>query len=108
MNRPRDAAEILNRDFLDTRSRILDLAAALDRLDEASTRGSDSPDRRRDQLRRDLLARIRPQLERKTRPRSALALIVRASIVVLFVFAQARSNRLEFASHTLRIRSRYP
>jgi hypothetical protein len=60
MNRPRDAAEILNRDFLDTRSRILDLAAALDRLDEASTRGSDSPDRRRDQLRRAIEALLEP------------------------------------------------
>ena len=36
MSNARAAAEVLNRDFLEIRARILDLAAALDRVDRAS------------------------------------------------------------------------
>lgn len=48
MAKPRTQAEILDRDFLETRSRILDLAAALDRAQRAS---GAAPDPRFEQLR---------------------------------------------------------
>jgi len=46
------AAEILEREFLTTRSRLIDLAAALDRLDRAN--GSVADDPRMAQIRRSL------------------------------------------------------
>jgi hypothetical protein len=46
------AAEILEREFLTTRSRLIDLAAALDRLDRAE--GSLADDPRMDRIRRSL------------------------------------------------------
>jgi len=46
------AAEILEREFLTTRSRLIDLAAALDRLDRAN--GSVADDPRMGQIRRSL------------------------------------------------------
>jgi len=46
------AAEILDREFLTTRSRLIDLAAALDRLDQAN--GSVADDPRMAQIRRSL------------------------------------------------------
>jgi len=46
------AAEILEREFLTTRSRLIDLAAALDRLDRAN--GSVDDDPRMGQIRRSL------------------------------------------------------
>jgi len=46
------AAEILDREFLTTRSRLIDLAAALDRLDRAN--GSVADDPRMAQIRRSL------------------------------------------------------
>src|SRR5262245_2463128 len=60
VNPLRDAAEVLNRDFLDTRCRILDVAAALDRLDRARGRAGDPPDRRLAQLRQALEALLEP------------------------------------------------
>ena len=60
MNHVRDAAEVLNRDFLDTRCRILDVAAALDRLDRARGRAGEPPDRRLAQLRQALEALLEP------------------------------------------------
>ncbi len=61
MSSPRDVAEVLNRDFLDTRSRMLDLAAALDRLDRAPANAHDvPPDRRLAQLRQALEALLEP------------------------------------------------
>ena len=56
----RSKAEVLNRDFLDVRSRILDLAAALDRLDRAPRVARDSPDGRVAQLRQALEALLEP------------------------------------------------
>jgi hypothetical protein len=50
----------LNRDFLEVRSRILDLAAALDRLDRAPRAGAEPPDGRVAQLRQALEALIEP------------------------------------------------
>ncbi|QDV33742.1 hypothetical protein [Tautonia plasticadhaerens] len=60
MSRTRTAADVLERDFLEIRSRILDLAAALDRLDRAADRPGVEADPR--------LGRIRDALEllRKT------------------------------------------
>lgn len=50
MPRLRDEIEVLDHDFLEVRSRILDLAAALDRLDRAPGRPGLHPDRRLSQL----------------------------------------------------------
>ncbi len=61
MPTPRDALAILDRDFLETRSRILDLAAALDRLDRApNPAGEYPPDRRLAQLRQAIEALLEP------------------------------------------------
>ena len=58
----RDVTDVLNRDFLDTRSRILDVAAALDRLDRAATHPhhGEAPDRRLAQLRQAIEALLEP------------------------------------------------
>jgi hypothetical protein len=48
MAKQRTQAEILDRDFFETRCRILDLAAALDRAERAS---GENPDPRFEQLR---------------------------------------------------------
>jgi hypothetical protein len=60
----RDATEVLNRDFLETRSRILEIAAALDRLDRAPGRVGETPDRRVAQLRQALEALLEPGPDR--------------------------------------------
>lgn len=60
MTQPRDAADVLNRDFLESRSRILEVAAALDRLDRAPGRASDPPDHRLAQLRQAIKALLEP------------------------------------------------
>ena len=57
---PRDAATVLDQEFLETRSRILDLAAALDRLDRAPERPGHVPDRRLAQLRQAIEALREP------------------------------------------------
>ncbi len=56
----RSKADVLNRDFLEVRSRILDLAAALDRLDRAPRAGTETPDSRVAQLRQSLEALLEP------------------------------------------------
>jgi hypothetical protein len=57
----RDVAEVLNRDFLETRGKILELAAALDRIDRAPSRAVDRPpDRRLAQLRQAIEALLEP------------------------------------------------
>jgi hypothetical protein len=55
MPQSRPAQAVLDRDFLEIRARVLELAASLDRLDRAPDQPSGSPDRR--------LARIRSALE---------------------------------------------
>ena len=60
MTHVRDAAEVLNRDFLETRSRILEVAAALDRLDRAPVRVGETTDRRLAQLRQAIEALLEP------------------------------------------------
>ncbi len=56
----RDTLQVLDRDFLETRSRILEIAAALDRLDRAPGRAGDAPDRRVAQLRQAIEALLEP------------------------------------------------
>lgn len=56
----RSTIEVLDRDFLETRSRILELAAALDRLDRSSGRTKDAPDRRLNQVRQAIEALLEP------------------------------------------------
>ncbi|MDR3637382.1 MAG: hypothetical protein P4L84_26495 [Isosphaeraceae bacterium] len=60
MYRTRGAAEVLNRDFLETRSRILEIASALDRLDRAPGKAGEHPDRRVAQLRQAIEALLEP------------------------------------------------
>jgi hypothetical protein len=60
MPNPRDVAAVLDRDFLETRSRILDIAAALDRIDRAPEHHGHPPDRRLAQLRQALEALLEP------------------------------------------------
>jgi hypothetical protein len=56
----RSKADVLNRDFLETRAKILELAAALDRLDRAPRAGIDHPDSRLSQLRSGLESLLEP------------------------------------------------
>ena len=61
MTTTRDVAEVLNRDFLDSRSKILELAAALDRIDRAPSRPADHPpERRLAQLKQAIEALLEP------------------------------------------------
>src|SRR5437763_16465320 len=52
----RDASEVLNRDFLEARCKILEIAAILDRIDRAPSKHHDQPDPRMSQLRQALEA----------------------------------------------------
>jgi hypothetical protein len=56
----RDTTEVLNRDFLETRNRILEIAAALDRIDRAPNRAGEAPDRRLALLRQGIEALLEP------------------------------------------------
>jgi hypothetical protein len=56
----RDATEVLDRDFLETRCKILELAATLDRIDRAPARHGEHPDSRLSQLRQALEALVEP------------------------------------------------
>jgi hypothetical protein len=56
----RDATEVFDRDFLETRGKILELAATLDRIDRAPTRHGEHPDSRLGQLRQALDALVEP------------------------------------------------
>lgn len=60
MQTSRTAPDVLNRDFLETRSRILEIAAALDRIDRAPGRAGEHPDRRLAQLRQAIEALLEP------------------------------------------------
>jgi hypothetical protein len=51
---PLDAPEVLNREFLQIRAKILEIAASLDRLDRAQ--GTVAGDHRRSQIERSLAA----------------------------------------------------
>lgn len=56
----RDATEVLDRDFLEARCKILELAATLDRIDRAPARHGEHPDSRLGQLRQALEALAEP------------------------------------------------
>lgn len=56
----RSKADVLNRDFLELRARILELSAALDRLDRAPRVGHEAPDGRLAQLRQAIEALLEP------------------------------------------------
>jgi hypothetical protein len=60
MTSRRSKADVLNRDFLETRCRILELAAALDRLDRAPRSAAEAPDSRVAQLRQAIEALLEP------------------------------------------------
>jgi hypothetical protein len=57
----RDASEVLNRDFLEARCKILEIAAILDRIDRAPSKHHDQPDPRMSQLRQALEALSVPE-----------------------------------------------
>ena len=56
MSGHRTQTDVLNRDFLETRAKILELAASLDRLDRARSSSSQDPDPRRITLQKGLEA----------------------------------------------------
>jgi hypothetical protein len=58
----RDAAAVLNRDFLEVRGKILEVAATLDRFDRAPEHhtAGEAPDRRLSQLRQALECLLEP------------------------------------------------
>ena len=56
----RDAIEVLERDFLEARCKILEIAAILDRIDRAPTRHGEHPDSRMGHLRQALEATLEP------------------------------------------------
>lgn len=61
----RDVSTVIDRDFLETRQRILDLAAALDRIDRAPKLADEHhPDRRLSQIRRAIEALLQPGPDR--------------------------------------------
>ena len=62
MSQPREFPAVLDRDFLEIRCRILDIAAALDRLDRAAVHPVDHPhpDRRLTQIRQAIDALLIP------------------------------------------------
>jgi hypothetical protein len=52
----REASEVLDRDYLETRAKILEIAAVLDRIDRAPARHHHHPDPRLGQIRQALEA----------------------------------------------------
>jgi hypothetical protein len=56
----RDAMQVLNNDFLETRAKLLEVAAILDRIDRAPARHGEHPDVRMYQLRRAIEALLEP------------------------------------------------
>lgn len=57
----RDARQVFDRDFLEIRARILELAASLDRLDRAPGRPGINPDRRLAEVRQALETLLVPE-----------------------------------------------
>ena len=60
MRKTRDAEDVLNSDFLETRGKILEIAAVLDRIERAPIRGHETPDPRMDQIRQAIEALLVP------------------------------------------------
>ena len=57
----RDARQVFDRDFLEIRAKILELAASLDRLDRAPGRPGINPDRRVSEVRQALETLLVPE-----------------------------------------------
>ncbi|QEH38328.1 hypothetical protein OJF2_69290 [Aquisphaera giovannonii] len=64
MMNAREALAILDRDFLETRCKVLEVAAALDRIDRAPAHHPEHPDPRLGQLRQALEALLIPGPDR--------------------------------------------
>jgi len=64
MPNSRDAIEVLDHDFLETRCKLLEIAAVLDRIDRAPARHGEHPDPRLGQIRRALGALLEPGPDR--------------------------------------------
>ena len=60
MPKSRDANDVLNRDFLELRCRILEIAAGLDRLDRAPRSSIETSDSRIAMLRRGIESLLEP------------------------------------------------
>ena len=56
----RDALQVLDRDFLEVRAKILEIAAGLDRIDRAPARHGEPPDPRLGQIRQAVEALLEP------------------------------------------------
>lgn len=87
----RDAAEVLNQEFLQLRCTIVDLAAALDRLDRAPERHGHHLDPRLDQVRRALEALLVPDAGRAETVQRIFSLDYDQDWQAKFGTAQARS-----------------
>jgi hypothetical protein len=64
VSQTRDALQVLDRDFLEIRARILEIAAGLDRIDRAPTQPGEHPDPRLGHVRRALDALSQPGPDR--------------------------------------------
>ena len=64
MAKLRDAIDVLDHDFLETRCKLLEIAAVLDRVDRAPARHGEHPDPRLGQIRRALEALLEPGPDR--------------------------------------------
>ena len=60
MSTGRSKTDVLNRDFLETRAKVLEIAASLDRIDRAPRVVSEHPDPRLGQLRQAIEALLEP------------------------------------------------
>lgn len=60
----RDALQVLNRDFFELRSKILEIAAGLDRIDRAPVHHGEHPDPRLGHIRQALEALLTPGPDR--------------------------------------------
>jgi hypothetical protein len=60
MRTSRDAKAVLDRDFLEARCKMLEIAAILDRIDRAPARHGEHPDARLAQLRQAVEALLEP------------------------------------------------
>jgi hypothetical protein len=60
----RDALQVLDRDFLEVRSKLLEIAASLDRIDRAPVHHGDHPDPRLGHVRQALEALSQPGPDR--------------------------------------------
>ena len=93
MSNRRTRADVLNRDFLETRARVLELAAALDRLDSASRADHEPPDGRVSQLRQAIEALLEPGPGRAETVQRLFSLEYDPDWRTKFELADARTGR---------------